>query len=202
MKSFRWDANANCMHCDENLSSYAGSAQIGCLIIKHQVSYQSSVRWELIQLFMKIIAHHGLLELPPLTLFKLLTPLKPLTLNFLLMQNLLKLAVSLSSTGFQISQMIIHRRALHQSALKSVRKWKGELLLQNSQNIKACLGVQEWFWMFYKIKIFEESILTGQTPSRPQQFDEFLETFRNVEQLTTQNLQNAIKYNYRQQNRH
>ena len=56
--------------------------------------------------------------------------------------------------------------------------------------------------MDYKIKIFEESILTGQTPSRPQQFDEFLETFRNVEQLTTQNLQNAIKYNYRQQNRH
>ena len=92
---------------------------------------------------MKIIAHDGLLELPPLTLFKLLTPLKPLTLNSLLMQNPLKLAVSLSSTGFQISQMIIHRRALHQSALKSVRKWKGELLLQNSQNIKACLGVQE-----------------------------------------------------------
>ena len=106
MKSFRWDANANCMHCDENLSSYAGSAQIGCLIIGQLVSYQPWARWEFIGLFIKNIAHDGLLERPPLTLLKLLTLPTMLTLNSLLMQDPLKLAVSLSVTRFQIGHII------------------------------------------------------------------------------------------------
>ena len=50
--------------------------------------------------------HDGLFELPPLTLLKLLTLLTMLTLNSLLMQDPLKLAVSLSVTRFQIGHII------------------------------------------------------------------------------------------------
>ena len=53
--------------------------------------------------------------------------------------------------------------------------------------------------MVYKITIFEESIMAGNTPPAPNINLMFWEPFPNVEQLTTQKSPNATKYNHRQQ---